>query len=126
MLAGLRPPPPAPFAPAGGRLVRPQDPADGVAGRAQLPLDFQVRASLRPPVLAPPLAPGGPTAQPPLAAPAVEDHLHRVVAAEGSPQGRVEVRPLAPDDEQEPTDRPGHAASARPTGGSSGRMGTSA
>src|SRR2546428_13566518 len=75
---------------------------------------------------APPMPPADATAQPPFAAPTVEDHLHRVVAAEGPPQRRVEVPPLAPDDEQEPTDRLGHAASARLRAGSSGRMETSA
>jgi len=112
---------------AGGRLVRAQDTNDGVAALAQLPLDLQVLASLGLTLLMHHFAPaGGTAASPPLAAPAVEDHLHRVVPPEGSPQGRVEVLPLAPDDEQEPTDRLGHAASTRLTGGSSGPMGTSA
>jgi hypothetical protein len=50
----------------------------------------------------------------PLAAAPVENDLHRVVAAEGPPQRFIEIRPLAPDDEEEPPDRIGHM----PTSGS--------
>jgi hypothetical protein len=44
-----------------------------------------------------------------LPAATVENDLHRVVAAEGPPQRFIEIRPLAPDDEEELPDRLGHA-----------------
>jgi hypothetical protein len=56
----------------------------------------------------PPSAPPSPARTAPLPVAPVENDLHRVVAAEGAAQRLIEIRPLAPHDEQEPPDRLGH------------------
>ncbi len=92
------------------RVWRGRDTDDRIAARTQLALNLQLRAPLRAALLARDSATAGATGEAPVAASSVEDHLNRVVGAEGSSQRVVEVRPLAPDDEQEPADRRlGHA-----------------
>jgi hypothetical protein len=102
-------PPPGvlrPSALACGPLGVPGDDTDdGVAAAPDLALDLELGAPLTGALLASGLAAA---AAPPLTAPAIEDDLHRVVAAERAPQRLVERRSLALDDEKEPPDRVGH------------------
>ncbi len=65
-------------------------------------------APVRAALLIPRSAPTRTTRPAPLPAAPVENDLHRVVAAEGPPQRFIEIRPLAPDDEEEMPDRLGH------------------
>src|SRR5438128_11014771 len=101
--------------PASTCSVRERDPDNRIATRAQLALDLQLRSTVDPALLLRHLAPARATGAATLTSAPVEDDLHRVVTAERPPQRLVEIRPLAPDDEQEPPDRLGHALhQARP------------
>ena len=75
----------------------------------QLALNLELLAAVGSALLTRHRPPTGAPRPAPLAAAPVENDLHRVVAPERPPKRLVKIRPLAPNDEQEPPDRLGHA-----------------